>query len=162
MQENYSDCTRVAQHALVLGSSDHVRQNPTEPAQSAQPVDTDHQSDPSQKSDKPKSLLMAARASAIKEQGFSEAVAARIEAPQRGSTRSVYEARWTIFRKWCLTNEVNFRATFKVNSWLPAILVLSQEVTAKHHWRLQISHCWQTNEYAYQCQQRWKSCPSPG
>ena len=53
---------------------------------------------------------MAPRASAIKEQGFSEAVAARIEAPQRGSTRSVYEAKWTIFTKWCLTNQVDFRA----------------------------------------------------
>ena len=35
---------------------------------------------------------MAPRISAIKEQGLSEAVAARIEAPQRGSIRSVYEA----------------------------------------------------------------------
>ena len=35
---------------------------------------------------------MDPRATSIKEQGFSEAVAARIEAPQRGSTRSVYEA----------------------------------------------------------------------
>ena len=43
-------------------------------------------------------------------QGFSEAVAARIEAPQRGSTRSVYEAKWTIFTKWCLSNQVDFRA----------------------------------------------------
>ena len=40
---------------------------------------------------------MAARASAIKEQGFSEAVAAQIEAPQRVSTRTVYEAKWIIF-----------------------------------------------------------------
>ena len=53
---------------------------------------------------------MAPRASAIKEQGFSEAVAARIEAPQRGSTRSVYEAKWAIFTKWCLTHQVDFRA----------------------------------------------------
>ena len=52
---------------------------------------------------------MAPRTSAIKKQGFSEAVAARIEAPQRGSTRSVYEAKWTIFTKWCL-NQVDFRA----------------------------------------------------
>ena len=50
------------------------------------------------------------RATAIKEQGFSEAVAARIEAPQRRSTRSVYEAKWTIFTKWCITNQVDFRA----------------------------------------------------
>ena len=50
------------------------------------------QSDPSQKSDKSESPCMAPRASAIEEQGLSEAVAARIEAPQRGSIRSVYEA----------------------------------------------------------------------
>ena len=35
---------------------------------------------------------MAPRASAVEEQGLSEAVAARIEAPQRRSIRTVYEA----------------------------------------------------------------------
>ena len=50
------------------------------------------QSDPSQKSDKSESPCRAPRASAIKEQDLSEAVATRIEAPQRGSIRSVYEA----------------------------------------------------------------------
>ena len=40
MHENHSDCSGVAQHALVLGSSGHVQPNPTEPAQSAQPVDS--------------------------------------------------------------------------------------------------------------------------
>ena len=90
IQENHSDCFRVAQHALVFGSSGHVQPNPTE---SAQPVNAALQSDPSQKSDKPKPPCMAPRALAIKDQGFSEALAARIEAPQRGSTRSVYEAK---------------------------------------------------------------------
>ena len=37
-------------------------------------------------------------------------MAAHIEAPQRGSTRSVYETKWTIFTKWCLSNQVDFRA----------------------------------------------------
>ena len=50
------------------------------------------QPDSSQESVKPKSACMAPRASAIKEQGLSEGVAARIKGPQRGSTRSVYEA----------------------------------------------------------------------
>ena len=109
LQENHSDWSGVAQHALVLGSSDHVQSNPTEPAQPVQPVDTAFQSDPSQKSGKSKSPCMAPRATAIKEQGFSAAVAARIEAPQRGSTRSVYEAKWTLFTKWCITNQVDFR-----------------------------------------------------
>ena len=98
MQKNHSDCSGLAQHALVLGSSGNVQPNPTESAQPAPPVDTALQSDPTQKSDKSKSPCMAPRASAIKEQGFPEAVAARIEAPQRGSTRSVYEAKWTIFQ----------------------------------------------------------------
>ena len=110
MQENYSDCSGVAQHALVLGPSDHIQSDPTEPAFLAQLVNTAVQSDPSQKSDKSKSPCMAPRATAIKEQGFSEAVAARIEAPQIGSTRSVYEAKRTIFTKWCVTNQVDFRA----------------------------------------------------
>ena len=105
MQENHSDCSGVAQHALVLGLSDHVQPNPTEPAQFAERAYTALQSDPSQKSDKPKSP-----ASAIKEQCFSGAVAERIEAPQRRSTRSVYEAKWSIFTKWCISNQVDFRA----------------------------------------------------
>ena len=110
MQENHSDCSGVAQHALVLGPSGHVQSDPTEPAFLTKPVNTALQSDPSQNSDKPKSPCMAPRATAIKVQGFSEAVAARIEAPERGSTRSVYEAKWTIFTKWCITNQVDFRA----------------------------------------------------
>ena len=110
LQEDHPDCPGMAQHGLVLGPSGHVQPNPTEHAQSAQSANATFQSDPSQKSDKPKSPCMAPRASAIKEQGFSEAVAARIEAPQRGSTRSVYEAKWTIFTKWCLTHQVDFRA----------------------------------------------------
>ena len=74
------------------------------------PFTTALQSNPSKKSDKPKSPYMAIRATAIKEQGFSKVVAARIEAPQRRSTRSIYEAKWTIFTKWCIPNQVDFRA----------------------------------------------------
>ena len=99
MQKDHSDCSRVAQHALVLGSSGHFQPDPAKSAQSSQPANTALQPDPSQNSDQTKSPCMAPRASSIKEQGFSEAVAARIEASQRGSTRSVYEAKWTIFTK---------------------------------------------------------------
>ena len=110
MQENHSDCPGVAQHGLVLGSSDHVQSGPHQSAHPAKPVDTTLQSDPSQKSGKSESPCMAPRATTIKEQGFSKAVATRIESPQRRSTRAVYEAKWTLFTKWCITNEVDFRA----------------------------------------------------
>ena len=63
-----------------------------QPAQSGVPT---IQPDPAQEFVKPEPTCLAPRATAIKEQGFSEAVAARIEVPQRGSTRSVYEAKWT-------------------------------------------------------------------
>ena len=107
MQQDHTDCTRLAQHALVLGSSDHVQSNPFVPGQSA---DSAIQSDPTQESVHSEPTCLASKASAIKEQGLSEAVAARIETPQRGSTRSVYETKWTIFTKWCLSNQVDFRA----------------------------------------------------
>ena len=110
LQQNYSDCPRVAQHALVLGSSGNVQSNPTVSAQHTRLSVSAIQPGPTQESVKSEPTRLAPRASAIKEQGFSEAVAARIEAPQRGSTRSVYEAKWTIFTKWCLSNQVDFRA----------------------------------------------------
>ena len=110
VQENYSDCPGLAQHGLVLGLGEHVQPNPPQPAQPAKPVNSTLQSDPSQESDKSESACMAPRATAIKQQGFSEAVAARIEAPQRRSTRSVYEAKWAIFTKWCIANQVDFRS----------------------------------------------------
>ena len=78
VQENHSDCTGVAQHVLVLGSSDHVQSGPHQSAHPAKPVDTTLQSDPSQKSDKSESPCMAPRATTIKEQGFSRAVVTRI------------------------------------------------------------------------------------
>ena len=105
LQQDYSDCPRVAQHALVLGSSGNVQSDPPVSAQSGVPT---IQPDPAQEFVKPEPTCP--RATAVKEQGFSEAVAARIEAPQRGSTRSVYETKWTIFTKCCLSNQVDFRA----------------------------------------------------
>ena len=110
MQETNPHCTRVAQHALVLGPGEHVQSGPPQTSKSAQSVDTALQSDPSQKSDKPEPSCMAPRASAIRKQGFSEAVATRIKAPQRRSTRSVYEAKWSIFTKWCIANQVDFKS----------------------------------------------------
>ena len=69
MQKNHSDCSRLAQHVLVLGSSDYVQPDPTVPAQ---PSYSTIQSDSTHESVKPKSTCLAPRASAMKEQGFSE------------------------------------------------------------------------------------------
>ena len=100
----------MAQHALVLGSSGNVQPDSPVSAQHTQSSVSAIQPGPSQEPVKSESTCLAPRATAIKEQGFSEAVAAQREAPQRGSTRSVYQAKWTIFTKWCLSNQVDFRA----------------------------------------------------
>ena len=42
--------------------------------------------------------------------GFSSPVASRIEAPQRSSTRTVYEAKWAVFGRWCESGQVDFRS----------------------------------------------------
>ena len=110
LQQNNSDCSRVAQHALVLGPGGNVKPDPTVSALHTKPSVSALQPGLSQEPVESEPTCLAPRASAIKEQGFSEAVAARIEAPQRRSTRSVYEAKWTIFTKWCLSNQVDFRA----------------------------------------------------
>ena len=110
VQKTDSYCVRVAQHDMVLGPGGDVQPDSITLASAAQPSDPAFQPDPSQKSVEPKSPCLAPRTTIIKAQGFSGAVAARIEAPQRGSTRSVYEARWTIFKKWYLTNRLDFRS----------------------------------------------------
>ena len=93
LQQDNPDCPRVAQHALVLGSSGNVQSDPTVSAQNTQLGVPAVQPGSSQEPVKSESSCGAPRASAIKEQGFAEAVAAQIKAPQRGSTRSVYEAK---------------------------------------------------------------------
>ena len=110
LQEIDPHCTGMAQHDLVLGLGRNVQPDPIVSASSTQLADSALQSNSPQESDQSKPPCMAPRATAIKEQGFSEAVAARIEAPQRSSTRSVYEAKWTIFTKWCISNQVDFQS----------------------------------------------------
>ena len=118
-------CPGVAQHDMVLGPSGDVQSDPITLSPAPQPPDSTLKSDLSQKSDKLKSPCMAPRATAIKQQGFSEAVAARIEAPQR-SARSVYEAKWPIFTKWCINHKVDFRSP-PVKSVADFLLYLFQD-----------------------------------
>ena len=110
VQESDPNSSGLAQHAMVLGSGGSVIPDPPLPTQSSRPSDPAIQQGSSQGSDQPKPSRMALRAEAIKEQGFSSPVASRIEAPQRSSTRTVYEAKWAVFVIWCETSQVDFRS----------------------------------------------------
>ena len=78
LQQNNSDCSRVAQHALVWGPGSNVKPDPTVSAQHTQSSVSAIQPGPSQEPVESEPTCLAPRASAIKEQGFSEAVAARL------------------------------------------------------------------------------------
>ena len=95
---------------MVLGPSGTVVPDPSLPAQSSGLSDSAVQQGSSQESDQLKPSRMAPRSEVIKEQGFSSPVASRIEAPQRSSTRTVYEAKWSVFVRWCETSQVDFRS----------------------------------------------------
>ena len=70
MQENNSDCSRMTQHALVVGFSDHVQSDPTVLALPPQAAHSAIQSDFTQESVKPNSACLAPRASATNEQSL--------------------------------------------------------------------------------------------
>ena len=110
LQKSDLDSSGLAQHAMVLGPGRTVVPDPSLPTQSSGLGDSAVQQGASQESYQPKPSCMAPRAEAIKEQGFSSPVASRIEGPQRSSTRTVYEAKWSVFVRWCETSQLDFRS----------------------------------------------------
>ena len=123
---SHSDSTRLAQHALVLGPGQHVNSN-SPPAPSGVEFDNSavqSVSSPGPSQSEPSCL--APRASAIQQAGFSAEVATRIEAPQRRSTRAIYESKWSVFVRWCEKNQVDFR-TPSIEQIADFLLSLFQE-----------------------------------
>ena len=110
LSQDDTDCPGLAQHALVLGSDQAVKSDSVQSSLGEVPIDPAIQRSPPQELESSKSACLAPRASSIKRQGFSDEVAARIEAPQRSSTRAVYKSMWAIFVKWCESNQVDFRS----------------------------------------------------
>ena len=110
LSQNNSDCSRVAQHALVLGPGKSLSSDPLPASTSKGSGDTAVQRPSSQEPQQSDSACLAPRASTIQEHGFSDEVAARTEAPQRLSTRAVYKSKWAIFVKWCDLHKVDFRS----------------------------------------------------
>ena len=100
----------LAKHALVLGSDQSIKSDSLQSSLGEEPGDPTVQRPSPQELESSKSACLAPRASSIRQQGFSEEVAARIEAPQRSSTRAVYKSKWAIFVKWCESNQVDFRS----------------------------------------------------
>ena len=108
--QNDPDSSRLAQHALVLGPGQSLSADSFSASFSKGSGESAVQRTVAQEPQQSESACMAPRASAIQEQGFNDKVAARIEAPQRLSTRAVYKSKWTIFVKSCDSHKVDLRS----------------------------------------------------
>ena len=127
--QSHSNCSRLAKHAMVLGPGQHVGPNSSRPSESRKPIDSTLQSLPSQGPSQSESACLAPRAFAIQQAGFSEEVATRIEAPQRRSTRAVYESKWAVFVRWCEEHKVDFGSP-SIKQIADFLLFLFQEKTS--------------------------------
>ena len=110
MQDD-STGSRVARDAMVLGSGGSLDQG-TSTAPSLEDITetTTFQQVPQQRG-VPESTCVASGFQESNSGRFSSEVAERIKAPQRESSRKVYQSRWTIYGQWCTENKVDITST---------------------------------------------------
>ena len=101
------DSSGLARHELVLGPDQSVPgcsdQAPSVPT----PLETTNDTRFPQQPSISQSARVVGRSQSLQEKGFSEEVAKRIAAPQRASTRTMYQSKWSIFQRWCRDNSVD-------------------------------------------------------
>ena len=102
---------RVARDAMVLGSGGSLDQGtPTAPSLEDTSETTTFQQVPQQRG-VPESTCVASGFQESNSGRFSSEVAERIKAPQRESSRKVYQSRWAIYGQWCSQNKVDITST---------------------------------------------------
>ena len=106
-----NDCSspRVARDELVLGSDRTVHKTSTASSPLGNSSQTTVQPQVPSKSSVLESTCLAPGFKAESPQKFSKSVAERVKAPQRFSSRRVYESRWAIFESWCKQSQVKFK-----------------------------------------------------
>ena len=98
---------RVAKDAMVLGSGGSLDQcTPTAPSLEDTTETATFQQVPQQRG-VPEPTCVASGFQESNSGRFSSEVAERIKAPQRESSRKVYQSRWTIYGQWCSQNKVD-------------------------------------------------------
>ena len=105
---DHCNSPRLARDALVLGPSAALNRDPTATSgvnDSSQTVPQLYVPQQSTASQPPR---LVSRSGQLQEQSFSVEEAERIAAPQRSSTRTIYNSKWALFEKWCRENSVDF------------------------------------------------------
>ena len=106
-----NDCSspRVARDELVLGYDRTVHKTSTTSSPLGNSSQATVQPQVPSKSSVLESTCLAPGFKAESPQKFSKSVAERVKAPQRFSSRRVYESRWAIFESWCKQSQVEFK-----------------------------------------------------
>ena len=105
---DHCNSPRMARDALVLGPSTALNRDPTSTSSVKNSSQTVPQLCVPQQSTASQPPCLVSRSGQLQEQGFSVEVAERIAAPQRSSTRTIYQSKWALFERWCRENPVDF------------------------------------------------------
>ena len=106
----HPDSPGLANEVVVLGSGGTVSRPPkTTPTNLLATQTTTEQPIPHSPR-VPQPPRMVSRSSILQDHGFSAEVADRFAAPQRLSTRAIYASKWAVFERWCIEQQVDFRA----------------------------------------------------
>ena len=92
---------RLARDALVFGPSAALNGDPVPITSVNDTYQTVPHPSVSQQSTVSQPSCLVSRSGQLQEQDFSVEVAERIAAPQRPSTRTIYQSKWTLFERWC-------------------------------------------------------------
>ena len=102
---------RVARDAMVLGSGGSLDQGTPTASSLEDTTETATLQQVPQQRGVPESTYVASGFQESNSGTFSSEVAERIKAPQRESSRKVYQSRWAIYGKWCSQNKVDITST---------------------------------------------------
>ena len=105
---DHRNSPRLARDALVLGPSAVLNRDPTATSGVNNSSQTVPQLCVPQQSTASQPARLVSWSRQFQEQGFFVEVAERIAAPQRSSTRTIYNSKWALFEKWCRENWVDF------------------------------------------------------
>ena len=124
---------RLARDALVLGPSAALNRDPTSTSSVKNSSETVPQLCVPQQSTASQPPHLVSRSGQLQEQGFSVEVTERIAAPQRLSTRTIYQSKWALFERWC--SEIHAWVANKVSNigqWEKVALFPSSDFIAKN------------------------------
>ena len=101
--------TRLAEKAVVLGPSGNITGCTTTTSSDLNLIQTTTEQPLPHQPDFPQPPCLVSRSTVLQQCGFTAEVTERIVVPQRLSTRDIYSSKWSVFQRWCVEQQLDFR-----------------------------------------------------